>query len=96
MSYDRAILLDAEREWAKLDASVKRRFKEDRSKERLVNPRVAKDALRHLPDCYEIKITMPSFRLVYHVHEEAKRLAVLSVATREDVYAELRSRLPVG
>lgn len=76
MSYDLAIHLDAEREWAKLDARVKRRFKENLSKERLVSPPVAKDTLRDLPDCYKIKVTTPQFRLIYCVDHEAKRLTI--------------------
>jgi mRNA interferase RelE/StbE len=93
MSYELAIHPEAEREWAKLDGSVKRRFKDKLAKERLLTPRVAKDALRELPDCYKIKITSPQYRLVYHVNDEAKLVTILSVATREDVYEELKRRL---
>jgi mRNA interferase RelE/StbE len=93
MSYELAIHPDAEKEWAKLDGSIKRRFKEKLAKERLKLPRVAKDALRELPDCYKIKITTPQFRLIYYVNDAKKLLTILSVATRDDVYAELRARL---
>ncbi|MDQ3268149.1 MAG: type II toxin-antitoxin system RelE/ParE family toxin [Pseudomonadota bacterium] len=93
MSYELAIHPDAEKEWAKLDGSIKRRFKEKLAKERLKLPRVAKDALRELSDCYKIKITTPQFRLIYHVNDAKKLLTILSVATRDDVYAELRARL---
>ncbi|HEX5337802.1 MAG TPA: hypothetical protein VFW53_05140 [Gallionella sp.] len=55
MSYELAIHAEAEKEWAKLDGSVKRRFKEF-AKGCLNHPHVAKDALRELPDCYKIKI----------------------------------------
>jgi mRNA-degrading endonuclease RelE of RelBE toxin-antitoxin system len=40
MSYELAIHPAAEKEWAKLDGSIKRRFKEKFAKERLENPRV--------------------------------------------------------
>ncbi len=93
MSYELAIHPEAEREWTKLDDSVKRRFKEKLTRERLITPRVAKDALRELPDCYKIKITTPQYRLVYHVDDEAGLLTILSVTTREDVYVELKKRL---
>jgi mRNA interferase RelE/StbE len=93
MSYELAIHPDAEKEWANLDGSVKRRFKEKFAKERLKHPRVAKDALRELPDCYKIKITTPQFRLIYHVNDTKRLLTILSVASRDDVYAELKSRL---
>lgn len=93
MSYELAIHPEAEREWAKLDGSIKKRFKDKLTRERLITPRVAKDALRELPDCYRIKITTPQYRLVYHVNDDAKVLTILCVATREDVYAELKARL---
>ncbi|CAH1195057.1 putative mRNA interferase toxin RelE [Candidatus Nitrotoga sp. BS] len=93
MSYEIAIHPDAEKEWAKLDGSIKQRFKEKLAKERLKLPRVAKDALRELPDCYKIKITTPQFRLIYHVNDAKKLVTILSVATRDDVYADLRARL---
>ena len=93
MSYELAIHPAAEKEWAKLDGSIKRRFKEKFAKERLKHPRVAKDALRELPDCYKIKITTPQFRLIYHVNDTKRLLTILSVASRDDVYEELQSRL---
>lgn len=93
MNYELAIHPEAEKEWAKLDGSIKRRFKEKLVKERLKHPRVAKNALRELPDCYKIKITTPQFRLIYHVNDTKKLLTIISVATRDDVYAELRARL---
>ncbi len=93
MNYELAIHPDAEKEWGKLDGSIKRRFKEKFAKERLKHPRVAKDALRELADCYKIKITTPQFRLIYHVNDAKRILTILSVASRDDVYDELKSRL---
>lgn len=93
MSYELAIHPDAEKEWAKLDGSIKRRFKENFAKERLEIPRVAKDALRELLDCDKIKIATPQFRLIYHVDDAARLLTIMSVASRDDVYDELRARL---
>lgn len=93
MSFELAIHAAAEKEWAKLDGSVKRRFKEKLAKERLEQPRVEKDALRELPDCYKIKITTPQFRLIYHVNDDQRLVTILSVSTRDDVYAELKARL---
>lgn len=93
MSYELAIHPAAGKEWAKLDGSIKRRFKEKLAKERLKHPRVAKDSLHELPDCYKIKITTPQFRLIYHVNDTKRLLTILSVASRDDVYEELQSRL---
>ncbi len=92
-SFELAIHPIAEKEWLKLDGSIKRRFKEKLAKERLKQPRVAKDALRELPDCYKIKITTPQFRLIYHLNDSKRLLTILSFASRDDVYEELRARL---
>ncbi len=92
MSYELAIHPDAEREWGKLDETVKKRFRQKLQKERLVNPRVAKDALHGLPDVYKIKITSPQFRLAYHVNDERRCVTIVAVSTRDDVYALLHSR----
>jgi hypothetical protein len=47
--YALAIHPDAEREWGKLDEAIKRRFKQKLQKERLMQPRVTKDALHGAP-----------------------------------------------
>ena len=63
MPYRLAIDLAAQKEWTRLDKSVKTRFKTKLS-ERLQTPRVANAALSGSPDLYKIKITTPQFRLV--------------------------------
>ena len=92
MGYELAIQPLAEAEWAQLGESAKRRFKQALAKERLQTPRIANDALHGLPDCYKIKITTPQFRLAYHVDDKAKRLTILAVSSRDDVYALLQER----
>jgi len=92
MSYELAIHPDAEREWARLDESVKRRFRQKLVRERLVQPRVAKDALHGLPDFYKIKITAPQYRVAYHVNDALKLVTLVAVSSRDDVYALLRGR----
>ena len=92
MTYELAIHPLAETEWKRLDESVKRRFKQKLAKERLQNPRVAKDALHGVPDCYKIKITTPQFRLAYHVDEKVRLRTILAVSSRDDVYELLQAR----
>ena len=92
MIYELAIHPEAEREWNKLDESVKKRFKQKLQKERLMQPRVAKDALHGLPDLCKVKITTPQFRLAYHVNDNTRLLTILAVSSRDDVYALLQSR----
>ena len=92
MIYELAIHPDAEREWSKLDETVRRRFKQKLLKERLILPRVAKDALYGVPDTYKIKITTPQFRLAYHVNDDTRCLTILAVSSRDDVYDLLKLR----
>jgi mRNA interferase RelE/StbE len=91
--YTLAIHPQAEREWAKLDEAVKRRFTSKLIKQRLSSPHVAKDALHGAPDLYKIKITSPQYRLAYHVDDKRRRLTILAISTRDDVYALLGQRL---
>ncbi|MEO5794562.1 MAG: type II toxin-antitoxin system RelE/ParE family toxin [Rhodoferax sp.] len=92
MPFELAIHPEAEAEWARLDESVKRRFKQKLVKDRLQQPRVAKDALHGLPDFYKIKITTPHFRLAYHVNDAANLLTIVAISSRDDVYQLLSSR----
>lgn len=91
--YALAIHADAESEWAKLDATGKAQFKAKLGKERLLAPRVPKDALHGLADCYKIKITTLQCRLAYHVDDARRLVTLLAVSSRDDVYALLQQRL---
>jgi mRNA interferase RelE/StbE len=93
MIFELAIHPLAEYEWARLDESVKKRFKQKLAKERLIAPRVAKDALHGVPDCYKIKITTPQFRLAYHVNDRENLLTIVAVGSRDDVYELLTQRV---
>ncbi len=90
--YALAIHPAAEREWERLDESVRKRFKTKLIKERLKQPRVAKDALHGASDLYKIKITTPQYRLAYHVNDADRLVTILAVTTRDEVYALLQDR----
>ena len=92
MSYELAIHPLAEREWGRLDGAVRKRFKQKLLTERLLAPRVAKDALHGLADTYKIKITTPQYRLAYHVDGQVLVLTILAISTRDDGYELLKSR----
>ncbi|WP_225206368.1 type II toxin-antitoxin system RelE family toxin [Novosphingobium huizhouense] len=96
MTYSIEIASEALKEWAKLDASVKRQAV--RKLETLLeNPRVPSAALRDMPDCYKIKLRSAGFRIIYKVIEQ--RLVILIVAagkrdsTTADIYATARRRV---
>lgn len=93
MSYELAIHPEVERAWGQLDESVKKRFKQKLQKGRLIQPRVAKDALQGLADTYKIKITTPQSRLAYHVNDHIKLVTILAVSSRVDVYVLLGERM---
>ncbi len=90
MTYELAIHPEAEREWVKRDESIKKRFKQKLKNERLVNPRLAKDALHGLPETYKIK--MPQFRWGCHVDEVRHTLIILAVSARDDFYGLIQGR----
>ena len=85
-SYSLAIHPEAEREWARLDEGIKKRFKQKLVNERLNHPRVVKDALHGAPDLYKIKITTPQYRLAYHVDDTKRQLTIVAISSRDDVY----------
>ena len=91
--YSLAIHPEAEREWARLAESVKKRFKQKLIKERLHHPRVVKDALHGAPDLYKIKITTPQYRLAYHVNDTTRQLTIVAISSRDDVYDLLQGRV---
>ena len=92
MPYQLAIHPAAETEWARLDNSVKARFK-TKLAERLQTPHVATAVLSGSPNLYKIKITTPQFRMAYHVDDASKRLTILAVTSRDDVYDALAERM---
>ena len=92
MLYQLAIHPAAEKEWARLDNSQKALFK-TKLAERLQMPHVATAALSGVPNLYKIKITTPQFRLAYHVSGASKRLTILAVISRDDVYDALAERM---
>ncbi len=91
--YGLAIHPEAEREWARLDESVKKRFKQKLVKERLHHPRVVKDALHGAPDIYKITITTPQHRLACHVNDAIRQLTIMAISSRDDVYDLLQGRV---
>lgn len=52
-------------------------------KERLVQPRVEKDKLSGMADCYKIKLKSAGYRLVYQVVEHRVVVTVIAVGKRE-------------
>lgn len=82
MSYSLAFLESAKKEWDALDKSIREQFKKKLA-ERLELPRVEKDRLNGMKDCYKIKLRGAGFRLVYQVEDQKVRVVVVAVGKRE-------------
>jgi len=82
MSYKLGFLISAKKEWDALDAVVKEHFRKQ-LKKRLETPRVEKDKLSGIKDCYKIKLKSAGFRLVYQVEDQNIRVVVVAVGKRE-------------
>ena len=82
MSYRLVFLASAMREWKKLDPDIRRQFK-TKLIARLEAPRVERDRLSVMKDCYKIKLRSAGYRLVYQVRERDIVVAVVAVGKRE-------------
>ena len=64
MSYKLKFLVEAEKEWRKLDANTRSQFKKKLA-ERLETPRIPSAKLHGSKDRYKIKLRSSGYRLVY-------------------------------
>lgn len=81
-TYRLTFLRDAEKEWNKLGADIRKQLS-TKLAERLVNPRVPAARLRELPDCYKIKLRSVGYRLVYRVFDDRIVVQVVAVGRRD-------------
>ena len=94
MTYKVTFLKSAKKEWDKLSPPLKQQFKTKLIK-RIEEPRVPKDKLAGMDDCYKIKLRALGYRLVYKVIENKITVQVVAVGKRdkEAVYKLARNRL---
>ena len=83
MNYELEFNISADKEWRKLDNSIREIFKKKLS-ERLLMPRVESSRLSGLSDCYKIKLRDSGFRLVYQVIDNRLVIVVIAVGKREN------------
>lgn len=84
----------SDREWKKIDSSIKLQFK--KKLEKIIhNPRIPKNKLSGYKHIYKIKLRNSGFRLAYEVKDEQIVVLVLSVGKRENyiVYKNLKDRI---
>ncbi|MCP3965945.1 MAG: type II toxin-antitoxin system RelE/ParE family toxin [Lentisphaerae bacterium] len=94
MSFKLKIKESAQKEWEKLDNTIRNQFKKKLS-EVLLNPHVPKNALSSMPNCYKIKLRSAGYRLVYLVRDNELVVLIVAVGKRdkEAVYKNAAHRL---
>lgn len=91
MTYELKFTPSAQKEWDKLDNSIKQMFKKALAK-RLINPFVPASKLKNLPiDCYKIKLRTIGYRLIYTIENSELILLVLTINRRDVIYEKLNS-----
>ena len=82
MSFDLGFVSAALKEWRKLDANTRDRFKK-KLVERCENPRVPSAKLSGQKDRYKIKLRGVGYRLVYEVRDSEILIVVIAIGSRE-------------
>lgn len=83
MTYKLKFKQDAEKEWRKLDSTIRDQFKKH-LKNRLENPHVPSARLNGMENCYKIKLRSAGYRLVYQVRDLEIIVSVVAVGKREN------------
>lgn len=94
MTYRLVFKQEAQKEWKKLDTTIKEHFKK-KLKKRLISPRVEADRINGMKDCYKIKLRSAGYRLVYEVRDQEVVVSVVAVGKRErnEVYKIATKRI---
>ena len=94
MSYKLLFKVEAEKEWSKLDLTIKRQFKK-KLVECLKNPHIPSARLNGMKNCYKIKLQSVGYRLVYEVRDKDLVVSVVAVGKRErnEVYKTAIKRI---
>ena len=94
MTYRLTFLQDAQKEWNKLNPSVRQQFKK-KLIERLQHPHIPASKLFAMKHCYKIKLRSSGYRLVYRVFDDRIVVQEVAVGKREgnEVYETAKRRL---
>ncbi|MEA2112196.1 MAG: type II toxin-antitoxin system RelE/ParE family toxin [Campylobacterota bacterium] len=90
MTYKLIFTEISNKEWNKLEFSIKTQFKK-KLNERLENPKIKKDKISGYKNIYKIKLRSAGYRLIYEVKDNEIIVLVLTVSKREndDIYKNL-------
>jgi mRNA interferase RelE/StbE len=82
MTYKLTFLESAKKEWNQLNHNTKEQFKAKLT-QRLVTPKIPKDKLSGMADCYKIKLRAIGYRLVYKVIDARLVVQVIAIGRRD-------------
>lgn len=82
MTYRLFFKAEAEKEWRKLDLTIKRQFKKKLT-ECLKNPHIPSARLTGMKNCYKIKFQSTGYGLVYEVRDKELVVSVVAIGKRE-------------
>ena len=85
MTYKLTFLESSQKEWQKLSPNIQKQFK-TKLIERLLVPKVQKDKLSCMSDCYKIKLRSVGYRLIYKVIDSRLVVQVIDVGPRDKDY----------
>lgn len=94
MSYKVEFLESALKEWNKLNHTIRRDFAK-KLKKLQEEPKIQKNQLHGMKDCYKIKLRTVGYRLVYKVIDDVLIIQVIAVGERDKnkVYIEAIKRI---
>ena len=81
-TYKVVFLKRAQKAFDKLDSTIRSQISR-KLLQRCTNPRVPRDTLSGMKDCYNIKLRASGFRVVYQVQDAKVVILVISVGKRE-------------
>ncbi|BBP45150.1 mRNA interferase RelE [Thiosulfatimonas sediminis] len=70
------------KEWKQLDGSIRSQLKKKLEKV-IENPKVKKNELRELDNCYKIKLRQSGYRLIYQVQDARVVVFVVAIGKRD-------------
>ena len=92
MSYRLIFTKLSQKEYKKLDSSIREQFRKKLIK-RLQNPKVPSDKLSGYDNVYKIKLRDSGFRLAYEVKDDKIIVLVLKIGKRDKFYETLQQYL---
>ncbi|MCS3802539.1 mRNA interferase RelE/StbE [Chromobacterium alkanivorans] len=95
MSYEIVFRVDAEKEWRKLDPSIRQQFAK-KLRERAEHPHNPAAKLHGLEGCYKIKLRQTGYRLVYEVDDGKIIIIVVSIGHRDKNQAYQKAKARQG